>query len=264
MSPTTAAAVTRSVDLDAHTTPQLQVVPERARCLSILVPAYNEAATVVAVLHKLLDLDLGAAGFEHEIVVCDDGSQDGTAGLVAALALRHPRVRLVRHAENRGKGAAVRTALAACRGDVCVIHDADLEYEPDDYPALLDRLGPGVRVVYGSRFLERRYPEGMALPNWLANRILTVAANLLFGTAITDEATCLKMFDTALLRSLELESEGFDFCPEVTARVALAGETITEVPIRYRARANHQGKKIRWTDGVQAMRVLVRWRLRGG
>lgn len=236
--------------------------PAIPRRLSVLIPAYNEEATIAAVLERVAAMDLTAVGFDHEIVVCDDGSSDRTVELIAAAARRDPRIRLVVHPRNRGKGAAIRSALAVAGGEFCIVQDADLEYETGDYPALLAALAPGVRVVYGSRFARRRWPSGMRWPNWVANRILTLTANLLFGLRISDEATCLKLFDTELLRSLDLRAEGFDFCPEVTAKIGARREPIAEVPIAYRARTGEEGKKIRWTDGVHAIATLVALRFR--
>lgn len=238
--------------------------------LSILIPAYQEEATIGEVLRRVASVDTERLGFDKEILVCDDGSRDRTAELVEAAAREDERIRLLRHERNQGKGAAIRTALAAARGEYCLIQDADLEYEVDDYPALLAPLaaqadgagGRGADVVYGSRFLQKRVPDGMRWPNYVANRILTTTANLLYGLSITDEATCFKVFRTDLLRSLELECTGFEFCPEVTAKLGLHKVDIIEVPISYTARAVEAGKKIRWTDGVEAMWVLVKHRLR--
>lgn len=229
--------------------------------LSIIIPAYQEERTIAEVLRRVAAVDTESAGFDKEILVCDDGSSDGTVALVEEAARGEPRIRLLRHERNRGKGAAIRTALAAAKGDYVLIQDADLEYEVDDYPALLGPLRDGARVVYGSRFLTAERPEGMRTPNYVANRMLTIAANLLYGLGISDEATCFKVFETELLRSLELECEGFEFCPEVTAKLGLAGADIVEVPIQYRARNVEEGKKVRWTDGVEALWVLCKHRL---
>ena len=231
--------------------------------LSILIPAYGEERTIAAVLEQVVDIDTEAVGFDKEIVVCDDGSQDNTVAIVAKFAQQDPRVRLVQHEKNRGKGAAIRTALAVASGDYCLIQDADLEYEVSDYPALLEPIRThGAQVVYGSRFLANSHPTGMQPANLLANRILTITANLLYGVSITDEATCFKVVKTDLLRSLGLECEGFEFCPEVTAKLGRKRIKIAEVPIHYRARDVEDGKKVRWTDGVEAMWVLIKHRLR--
>ncbi len=230
--------------------------------LSILIPAYQEEQSIGEVLRRVRSVDTESLGWDKEIIVCDDGSDDGTAAEVEKACAEDDRVILVRHDENRGKGAAIRTALESATGDYTLIQDADLEYEVTDYPPMLEAVNAGAEVVYGSRFLDKARPDGMRLANFVANRILTTTANALFGVNITDEATCFKIFRTELLRSLELECEGFEFCPEVTAKVGKAGVPIVEVPIAYTARDHAEGKKVRWTDGFEAMWVLVKYRLR--
>jgi glycosyltransferase involved in cell wall biosynthesis len=228
--------------------------------LSILIPAYQEEATIAEILRRVVAVDTEALGFEKQIVVCDDGSSDRTADLAAEAAAAEPRITLVRHEKNQGKGAAIRTALAAATGEYCLVQDADLEYDTADYPALLRELERGARVVYGSRFLTTPRPTGMRTANYVANRMLTVSANLLYGMSISDEATCFKLFETQLLRDLALTCTGFEFCPEVTAKLGRRKIPIVEVPIAYAARAVEEGKKVRWTDGVEAMWVLVKHR----
>jgi dolichol-phosphate mannosyltransferase len=231
--------------------------------LSILIPAYREAATIHEVLRRVAEVDTRPQGFEKEIIVCDDGSPDATAEEIERAIRDFPAVSivLVRHPENRGKGAAIRSALARATGEYVLIQDADLEYEVSDYPAILDAVNQGAEAVYGSRFLTRAYPEGMALPNFLANKVLTTTANVLYRSRITDEATCFKVMKTDLLRGLGLTCERFEFCPEVTAKLGLRKVKIVEVPISYSARDEKGGKKIRWTDGIEAFWVLVRHRL---
>jgi dolichol-phosphate mannosyltransferase len=231
------------------------------RLLSILIPAYQEERTIGEVLRQVVAIDTEPVGFRKEVLVCDDGSTDGTVDVVRQHMTEDARVRLVCHERNRGKGAAIRTALADARGDFVLIQDADLEYEVSDYPALLAAVNDGADVVYGSRFRNGTRPTGMRAANYAANRILTASANLLYGMSITDEATCFKVFRTDLLRSLELECEGFEFCPEVTAKLGKRGVPIAEVPIHYRARNIAEGKKVRWTDGVEALWVLIKHRL---
>jgi dolichol-phosphate mannosyltransferase len=229
--------------------------------LSILIPAYQEEATIDEILRRVAAVDTEGLGFDKEVIVCDDGSADRTFERASAFAATDPRVKVVKHDENQGKGAAIRTALAAARGDYVLIQDADLEYEVSDYPALLGEVARGADVVYGSRFLANPRPDGMKTANFIANRILTTTANLLYGLSITDEATCFKVFRTDLLRDLQLECTGFEFCPEVTAKLGKRKVKIVEVPIAYTARAIEEGKKVRWTDGVEAMWVLVKHRL---
>ena len=230
--------------------------------LSILIPAYHEERTIAEVLRRVSEVDTAALGFEKEIIVCDDGSSDGTAAEIEKAAAAYRGIKLVRHPQNRGKGAAIRTALDHATGDYVLIQDADLEYEVSDYPALLTAVNQGADAVYGSRFLSRRWPEGMKLPNFIANRMLATAANVLYGHHITDEATCFKVVRTGLLRELGLTCERFEFCPEVTAKLGKRKVTIVEVPIAYKARGVLDGKKVAWTDGFEAMWVLVKERLK--
>lgn len=230
--------------------------------LSILIPAYMEERTIEEVLRRVLEVETEAAGFDKEVVVCDDGSSDRTSEIVERVASQDGRVHLVQHPDNRGKGAAIRTALEVATGDYVLIQDADLEYDPEDYPRMLEAAARGADIVYGSRFLETERPAGMKTANYLANRILAITANLLYGLDITDEATCFKLFRTEVLRAMDLECSGFEFCPEVTAKIGLAGLEVVEVPIHYQARSIEEGKKVRWTDGFEAMWVLVKHRLR--
>jgi glycosyltransferase involved in cell wall biosynthesis len=229
--------------------------------LSILIPAYREQATIAQVLRQVSSVNVTAQGFEKEIIVCDDGSDDATSREIEAVARELGGIIRVKHEKNRGKGAAIRTALTHATGEYVLIQDADLEYETADYPTMLQAVKDGADVVYGSRFLTHAYPSGMAPANWLANRLLTMASNLLYGLRITDEATCFKVVRTELLRSLDLRCERFEFCPEVTAKLGLRHIRIAEVPIQYHARSVQGGKKVRWRDGVEAMWVLVRHRL---
>jgi glycosyltransferase involved in cell wall biosynthesis len=229
--------------------------------ISVILPAYNEERTIGPILDALSGLSFGAlpCPVEMEIIVVDDASRDGTAAIVA----KRQGVTLIRHERNRGKGAAIRTALERVTGDVVVIQDADMEYSVSDYPKLLRPfIEEGAEVVYGSRFLLRRWPTNMRFSNWLANRILTLVANLLYGAKLTDEATCYKVFRTSLLKSLPLRAGGFDFCPEATALVCRRGVQIHEVPVDYAARTVKEGKKVRWTDGFAAARTLLAYRFR--
>jgi glycosyltransferase involved in cell wall biosynthesis len=225
--------------------------------LTVIVPAYNEAATVAEVIRRVL-----ATGVAEEIVVVDDGSTDGTAEILSGLQIAPgPAVRVLRHAQNRGKGAAIRTGLAAATGDLVLVQDADLEYDPADYPVLLAPFSdPAVQVVYGSRNL-RRNPHSNFAFYW-GGRSLSWVANRLNGSRITDEATGYKVIRTSLLRELRLEGEGFEFCAEVTAKLLRRGVRICEVAISYRPRSRVEGKKIRWYDGIVAVWTLVRLRLK--
>ncbi len=224
--------------------------------LSVIIPCFNEAPHLARVLEAVRRVDL-----EKEIIVVDDGSTDGTRELLEQQERLHPLVTCYKPA-NEGKGAAIRDGLRLASGDIVVIQDADLEYDPGQFRELIAPIVRGeAEVVYGSRF--RGSIAGMHPANRLANHLLTWLANRLYGARITDEATCYKAFRTELLRSLPLRCRRFEFCPEVTARVRRRGVRIHEVPIRYRGRTSAQGKKLRWTDGLSAVWTLVRYRFGG-
>ena len=228
--------------------------------LSVIVPAYNEAATIEQTLRAVAD-----QGFDAEILVVDDGSADGTQELVESLASEIDGLRLVQHERNRGKGAAVRTGIAASTGDVVVIQDADLEYSPRDLPRLLEPLFEGdADVVYGTRLRGGPYPQRAHLFwHYMGNRFLSLLTDVLFNTTISDMEVGYKAWRGDLIRSIPLESEDFGFEPEVTAKVLkLPGVRVYEVPISYYGRSFAEGKKITWRDGIGAVRVLLRWRFR--
>jgi glycosyltransferase involved in cell wall biosynthesis len=228
--------------------------------VSILVPVFQEAETVGELLARIAACDVASVGFEREILVCDDGSTDGTADAIRRVAQNLPEMRVFAHARNQGKGAAIRTLLDHATGEAVLVQDADLEYDSNDALDLLRRFRDGHDAVYGSRFLASRWPSGMRFPNWVANRMLTATANALYGHRLTDEATCLKLIRASLLRRMRLECRGFEFCPEVTAKLGRMGVEIVEVPVRYEARDAATGKKVRWRDGVVAMVVLLKHR----
>ena len=199
-------------------------------------------------------------GLEREILLVDDGSTDGTREILPDLAGEDCRVIL--HPENRGKGAAVRTALAAATGDLSLIQDADLEYDPADYRTLLGPALAGAQCVYGSRFLGER--RDMAPVTALANRFLTALTRILYHLNLTDMETCYKLVETDLLRSLRLRAERFDVEPEITLKLARRGVAIVEVPIRYQARSRGEGKKIGVGDGLAAIWTLLKYRFGDG
>lgn len=225
--------------------------------LSVLVPVYNEAATVIAALKRVLDVDFPC---EVEIVVVDDGSVDGTPVLLDAVD--DPRVTVVRHPANRGKGAAVRTAAGAATGDYMIICDADLEYAPEEIPALLAPVLRGeATVVYGTR----TFGSHTAYSFWyvLGNKSVTLFANVLYNCWISDLETCFKLMPLPLYRELDVRSRGFGMEAEVTGKLLVRGHRPYEVPISYRARTREEGKKLTWRDGVEAVWILARERARG-
>jgi len=222
--------------------------------LTVIVPVYNEADTVVELLERVL-----ATSVSKQVIAVDDGSTDGSREIIERFAGEHPEVELVCHDANRGKGAAVRTAIPRASGRYTIVQDADLEYDPADYGTLLAAAREqGARVVYGSRILGSRNRSYHRY--YWGGRFVSLVASILYGRWITDEPTCYKLFDTALLQSLPLREEGFGFCAEATAMVCRLGERILEVPISYHPRSIEQGKKIRWTDGLAAVWILLKHR----
>lgn len=222
--------------------------------LSILIPVYNEAATVAATIRRVR---AAALPVPREIIVVDDGSTDGTWEILESL--QESDLKLVRHPRNLGKGHALRTALEHARGNFVVVQDADLEYDPNDLPALIAPLLAGeADMVYGSRFLGSA--QGMKPMFRFGNWGLAWAATLLFGRRVTDEATCYKAMRADLLRDMDLQCTGFEFCPEVTAKGFRRRARYVEVPISYEARGASEGKKITWRHGLQALWTLLKYR----
>jgi glycosyltransferase involved in cell wall biosynthesis len=222
--------------------------------LSVIIPVFNEERTIDALLRRVLD-----APYAKQVVVVDDGSSDGTPALLRAWK-DHPEVEIHSQAVNSGKGAAIRVGIGAAKGRFVVIQDADLEYDPQDYPKLIEPLEQGTeQAVFGSRYLQR--PEAMGAFLFRTGvRVINWTVRLLYGIRLTDEATCYKAMSTSLLKSLDLQCERFEFCPEVTAKLCRLGIRIAEVPISYHARATSEGKKIRLVDGIEALQTLWRWR----
>ncbi len=219
--------------------------------ISVIIPVYNEKATVAQLIRRVSKVP-----FEKEIIVVDDGSNDGTADILKEFS---GRVKLISHDQNKGKGAAIRTALREVRGDIVITQDADLEYDPSDYGKLLEPILNGeTDVVYGSRNLKDNPKSNPSF--YLGGVILSKLANFLYGAHITDEATGYKLFRTEVLKSLNLRCNGFEFCPEVTAKVLRRGHKIKEIPISYQPRGFSQGKKICWLDGVKAVITLLKYR----
>ena len=227
--------------------------------ISIIIPVYNEFQNIRQVLKRVAAAPL-PPGCSKEIIVVDDGSVDGTTEI---LDKYDPGARLLVHHSvlNLGKGSAIRIGIQKATGDIILVQDGDLEYNPDEYPSILQPLVDGTQqIVYGSRFQGR--PQGMKLANWIANKMLTFTANVLFNARITDEATAYKAFRADVLRSVQLRCRRFEFCPEVTAKLRRGeGYRIHEVPISYNARGLMEGKKIRWQDGVHALWTLCKYRM---
>ena len=229
--------------------------------LSIVIPVYNEEQTIGEVIERVWMVDLGS--LEREVIIANDGSSDGTRRAIdASRWISDPRVKTCHNPINLGKGAAVRLGLAFATGDILLVQDADLELDPNEYGRLLAPILDGrSKVVYGSRFLE---PSGRVdLRRRLANRFLTVLTNLLFGSRLTDMETAYKVFTRDVIADIRLRCVGFDFEPEITAKVLRAGHRILEVPIGYWPRREDEGKKIRWIDGVDAVYALMKCRLGG-
>ena len=222
--------------------------------VSLVIPIYNEVRLIDEVLERVR-----AQPFRKQLVLVDDCSNDGTTEILEREKAK-PDTIVLRHDRNRGKGAAIRTGLKSATGDIVLIQDADLEYRPEEIPALLEPIARGeTNVVYGSRFMGS--VKAMRLPNRVANLILAWLVTILYGRRITDEATAYKVFRGDLIRSIDLKCNRFEFCPEVTAKVLRRGERIIELPVTFEARTFEEGKKIGWRDFVQAVWTLLKYRV---
>ncbi len=236
--------------------------------LSIIIPAYNEERFIREILERVKKVDLEPLGLVKEIIVVDDGSKDATA----AIAAKIKGVKLVRHVNNSGKGAAIRTGLKHATGDIILIQDADLEYNPSEIAKVVKPIVDGkASVVYGSRYLDplQRSRNKLFLQKihknayqlfYLGGRAITMIANLLYNARITDEATCYKAFRAGVIKGIKLRCNRFEFCPEVTAKVRKRSYKIMEVPITYNPRSFEEGKKIKMRDGLEAVWTLVKYR----
>lgn len=236
--------------------PKTQQTERRKLTLSVIIPCYNEVNTLEPVLDRVEEV-----GIADEILIVDDGSTDGTRDLLREIeAQARPGVRIVYHEHNQGKGAALVTGFSHASGDVFLIQDADLEYDPREYPILLKPIEEGIsKVVYGSRFLGGPR-KAMNFWNMVANKILTFTTNILYNSIISDMETCYKVFRREVVSDMVIHARGFEFEPEFTAKVLKQGIRIYEVPISYNGREWTEGKKIKWTDAPIAMWTLVKYR----
>jgi glycosyltransferase involved in cell wall biosynthesis len=221
--------------------------------LSVIIPVYDEAATIAEILKQVR-----AVGLASEIIVVDDGSTDGTRERLKSEETA-PNTIVIYHDQNRGKGAAVRSGLDRATGDIILMQDADLEYDPRDYASLIRPIEEGrVKVVYGSRFLGPR--KAMLFWHMLGNKLLTLLTNLLYNTILSDMETGYKVFRADVIKGIPLKSRRFELEPEITAKVLKRGHRIFEVPISYYGREYHEGKKITWHEGPKAIWTLIKYR----
>jgi len=226
--------------------------------LSIIIPAFNERDNILELLKKVEAVDLG--DIEKEIIIVDDFSTDGTRDIIKALEKKY---KVICQDKNYGKGFALRTGFKHATGDYIIIQDADLEYDPADYKVMIQAVEKEkARVVYGSRRLKKDNQKYSGLSFYLGGIMVTFITNILYGTKITDEPTCYKMFRKDILDNIDLKCMRFEFCPEITAKIAKMGEKIIEVPIRYYPRHVNEGKKMCWMDGLEAVKILMQLKFR--
>lgn len=227
--------------------------------LSIVIPVFNEAATLREIVRRVIQVEVGG---DKELILVDDGSTDGTRDLYPEIQKEYgDRVRVILHERNRGKGAALRTGFEQASGDIVLIQDADLEYDPRDYPRLLAPIVEGrADVVYGSRFVGSQAHRVLFFWHYVGNRFLTLLSNAFTNLNLTDMETCYKVFRADVLKQIRISSDRFDFEPEITAKVARQGCRVYEVGVGYAGRDYSEGKKITWRDGIKAVAAIVRYR----
>ncbi|MGA3083616.1 MAG: glycosyltransferase family 2 protein [Thermodesulfobacteriota bacterium] len=227
--------------------------------LSIIIPVYNETLTLEGLVEKVRSVNLSLLNIATEIIVIDDCSQDGTLEVAQKLA-EEGKIRIIRHDKNRGKGAALQSGFQEAKGDIILIQDADLEYNPEEYPKLLRPIIEGkADVVYGSRFMGGELHRVLFFWHYVGNRFLTLLSNMTTNLNLTDMETCYKVFRAEVLRSITLKEKRFGFEPEVTAKVARLGCRIYEVGISYTGRTYNEGKKINWKDGARALWCIIKY-----
>lgn len=224
--------------------------------ITILIPVFNEVNTLKDILQKVEEAPF--CGLEKEIILIDDFSTDGTREILRGLKDRY---KIFYHGQNMGKGAAIRTGFTHMTGDIVVIQDADMEYDPDDYDLLIKLILEGkADVAYGSRLSGGKPSRSFMFTHLLGNKLLTLITNILYNTTLTDMETCYKAFKTDFIKDIKIKSNRFDFEPEITAKVLKRGARLYELPISYYGREYEEGKKITWKDGIHAIWALVKFR----
>ena len=222
--------------------------------LSVIIPVYNEEKTLRTIIDKVLKVQI-----DKELIIVDDFSNDNSRLIIKEYSASQ-NIKAVYHEKNYGKGRAIRSGIECVTGDIVIIQDADLEYEPEDYPKLIAPITEGrANVVYGSRELGTTHQHSY-FSFYIGGKFLSWLTNILYGSHITDESTCYKVFTTDVLKSIRLNCVRFEFCPEVTAKILKRGHKIVEVPIHYYPRKKREGKKIRWKDGIEAIWALMRYK----
>jgi glycosyltransferase involved in cell wall biosynthesis len=230
--------------------------------LSVIIPVYNEKQTLASLVERVRTVDLSRLNLSLEVVVVDDCSRDETP-VIARQLEAEGKIRLITHEENQGKGAALQTGFKEAKGEVILIQDADLEYDPEEYPKLLKPILDGkADVVYGSRFMGGEPHRVLYFWHYLGNQFLTLFSNMMTNLNLTDMETCYKVFRSEILKSITLKEKRFGFEPEITAKIARKECRIYEVGISYTGRTYKEGKKINWKDGVRAMWCILKYRFK--